>query len=56
MKGWKSIAFFAVTGLAYLIAWPGLTNLLDPKWIAVGSSVIGILLRLVTTTPVGKPE
>lgn len=56
MKGWKSLVFFGATGLAYLFAWPDLTNLVDPKYIAIGTSIVGIILRFVTTTAVGKPE
>ena len=53
LKGWKTLTFFGLTAFAYLFAWPELTQVLPAKWIAFGSSAIGIILRLVTDGPVG---
>ena len=62
LRGYKTIGFFLLTAVAYLLAWPTLTTYVDPQVIAVATSVVGIVLRYLTTTPVapsltipGKP-
>lgn len=54
MKGWRTIALFGLQGLLYLAAWEPLTAIVNPQWIATGSALLAILLRIITTTPVGK--
>lgn len=58
IKGWRTIAFnlglvVLPPALAYLasVNW---TNYLNPTWTPVVVGVIGLLLRLVTTTPPGQ--
>jgi len=56
MKGWRSVTFFVLSALAYAFAWPELSQVLDPKYIAIGTSVVGFILRLITNTKVGSPN
>lgn len=56
MKGWKTIAFNVVTGLIFLLGWQPLTQWVDPQYIALAMGGLNLILRFVTTTPVGKPE
>jgi len=58
MKGWKTVLF----NLALVVVPPALTylasvdwtKLVNPTWAPVVVGVFGILLRGVTTTPIGK--
>lgn len=56
MKGFKTIAVFGLSGLAYLLGWNQLTALVDPQWIAIATTVVGFALRFVTDTPVFKKD
>jgi len=56
MKGWRTIAAFAASAIVYLLGWEQLKEILDPKWIAIGGTVMGVVMRLVTTGPVGKKD
>jgi len=53
-KGWKTIAFFAFSGLAYLLGWDKMTELISPQYLAIATSIVGLALRYVTTSPMGK--
>jgi hypothetical protein len=65
-KGWRTVGINAlVLGLGAANVFgvdasgiPGVTDLVaaaDPKVLAVGLPIVNILLRSITTTPVGKP-
>ena len=56
IKGWRSLAAFGGMAVAYLLAWPELTTYVNPKWVAIGTTVVGIFLRFITSSPVGKTE
>ena len=56
MKGFRTIAIFGLSGLAYLLGWEQLITVVDPKWIAIATSVVGFVLRFVTDTPVFKKD
>ncbi len=56
MKGWRTIAAFAGSAIVYLLGWDQLKDILDPKWIAIGGTVMGVVLRLVTTGKVGSKD
>ena len=58
MKGWKTVIFglgmaIVPVGLTYLagIDW---TQYVSPTWAPVVAGAITILLRAMTTTPIGK--
>ena len=55
MKGWRTIAVFALSGVVYLLAWDQLANVISPKYIAVATTVVGIAMRFITSTPIGTP-
>jgi len=60
LKGWKTLLF----GLAMVVASPALMYLADidwtqyvsATWAPVVAGVVTILLRVVTTTPIGKSQ
>ena len=54
MKGWRTIAVFALSGVAYLLAWDQLSSVIPGKWIAEATAIVGIGLRFITSTPVGE--
>lgn len=59
MKGYRTIAVNILVGLGVLLASPDILNLIPKEampYIVAGQSIANILLRLVTTTPVGKTE
>lgn len=57
LKGWRTIVVFGLSALAYLLGWDNITQVIPPEWLAVGTSIVGIALRLITNTPVGtKPD
>ena len=55
MKGWRTIVAFVVAGLVYLLGWDQLTTVVSPKILAIATTVLGVGLRVITTTPVGTP-
>lgn len=52
MKGWRTIAVFAISGLAYLLAWGPLTQVIPAQYLAIATTVAGVALRFITDTPV----
>ena len=55
-KGWRTIAANVLGGLLILLGWDFLTQFVDPKIIAEAIVVINLILRWLTTTPVGNPQ
>ena len=55
-KGWRTIAFNVLTGLTVFLGWDFIAQLVDPKIIAEAIVVINLILRWLTTTPVGNPQ
>jgi hypothetical protein len=53
LKGYRTIIVMGASLLGYLLAWPELTQYVSPKVIASITAVVAIVLRIVTTTPVG---
>lgn len=54
MKGWRTIAVMTAGLFTYLLAWPELKTLVSPQYIAAATAAVGIVLRLLTDTPVGQ--
>ena len=55
-KGWRTIVVNVLTGLTLLLGWDFIAQLVDPKIIAEAIVVINLILRWLTTTPVGNPQ
>lgn len=55
-KGWRTIAANVITFLVTLAGWEELSKFVDPQHIVQAQAVLNILLRLLTTTPVGKVD
>jgi len=53
LKGYRTMIVMGASLLAYLLAWPELTQYVSPKVLASATAVVGIVLRIVTTTPLG---
>jgi hypothetical protein len=53
LKGWKTVAFNVATMAAALLAWPGLADIVAPQWIVVATGAANLVLRYLTTTPIG---
>ena len=53
MKGWRTIVIFALSGIVYLLGWDKITQVVPAEWVAVATAGAGILLRMITSTPVG---
>jgi hypothetical protein len=53
MKGWKTVLVVVLQAAVYLFGWEQLTEYLDPQYIALISAILMLVLRMVTTTPVG---
>lgn len=61
MKGWRTLLANALIVLAGIIAYldmAGLAAIIPPKysWVPIAIGVLNIVLRYMTTTPVGKKE
>lgn len=56
MKGWRTIAVFALSAILYILAWQPLTQVVDGQIIAVATAVAGVALRFITSTAVGQKE
>lgn len=61
MKGFRTIISNGLVVLAGIVAYldmAGLSSILPPKyaWLPVAVGVLNIVLRYMTTTPVGKAE
>lgn len=54
MKGWKTIIFNILTGGLLLVEGLGEGWGIDLGTIAAVSSIVNIVLRFITTTPVGR--
>jgi len=52
MKGWRTILSFGLSGLLYLLAWDQITSVVSPQIVAIITTIVGIGLRLITSTPV----
>ncbi len=52
-KGWRTIGANLTAGLAFFHTWDQLTQWVSPQMIAEGVVFVNLLLRLITTTPVG---
>ena len=55
-KGWRTISANVLGGLLILLGWDFLTQFVSPKIIAEAIVVINLILRGLTTTPVGNPQ
>ena len=55
-KGWRTIIVNVLTGLTLLLGWDFFATIVDPKIIAEAIVVINLILRWITTTPVGNPQ
>jgi len=56
MKGWRTIAFNVGSALIFLLGWEPLTQWLEPKTIVLLVGGMNLLLRFVTTGPVGEKK
>jgi hypothetical protein len=57
MKGWRTLAMnLAVTGFGVLEAtnWSGLLGSESAGWAMTGIGIANMVLRSITTTPIGK--
>ena len=57
MKGWRTLAFNILAAIFALLETSDLTNLVPDQYlpgVIIGISVINVVLRVITTTPVGK--
>ena len=54
MKGWRTILFNVLSGLLFFLAWEPLTQWVEPQFIALAVGGINLVLRFVTTGPVGE--
>lgn len=56
MKGWRTIGVNVATFLVALLAWPELTKFVEPQYVVMGTGVVNIFLRYITSTPILKGE
>lgn len=59
IKGYRTLIVNGSLLLTYLLAWDQLTTVLPfltPKVVATVTTVVNIVLRFITTTPVGSGE
>jgi hypothetical protein len=54
LKGYKTIILAVLSAGAYLLAWPQLTQYIDPQVIAVASAVLMGVMRWLTNSPLFK--
>lgn len=57
MKGWKTVAFNALTILLAVLVLPEVQDLIPAeymRWVLAGVGAGNIILRAFTTTPIGK--
>ena len=54
LRGWRTIFVFSLSALAYVLAWPTLTQYVPGQWLATATALVGIGMRLITTTPPGS--
>lgn len=57
MKGWRTLAInLAIAGFGVLEAadWPGLLGSESAGWAITGIGIANMVLRSITTTPLGK--
>ena len=55
-KGWRTIAMNVISGLVVMLGWDQLTQWVDPQVIAGILVMLNLILRWLTTTPVGNPQ
>ncbi len=56
MKGWRTIVVNVLLGILYLAAWQPITQWVDPQYLVLATGAINMILRFITTSPVGKAE
>ena len=56
MKGWKTIIFNVLSGATVLLGGEQVVSVLGPQWTAFIIAAVNIVLRYLTTTPVGSSE
>lgn len=59
LKGWKTIVVNVLSAVASVLEMTGVTDMLPEAYhihYVVALSVVNVLLRLITTTPVGRAE
>ena len=54
MKGWRTIAFNVVSGLIALAQTATGKNVIPEEYLALAVVVGNVVLRILTTTPVGQ--
>jgi hypothetical protein len=52
MKGWKTVVIAIISFLIYALGWEQLVQYLDAQMIALISSILMFIMRLLTKTPV----
>lgn len=53
IKGFRTMGVNLILGLTYMLAWPTLTTWVDPWYIGEATVFLNLLLRWITTGPVG---
>ncbi len=56
LKGYRTMIVFGLQGIVYFFTWDKLGTIIDPFYIVEGNVVAALLLRWLTTTPVGEGE
>ncbi len=54
LKGWRTMLVFGIQAVVYLLAWDKIATVIDPFYLIEGNAVAAMVLRWITTGPVGK--